>query len=351
MNMTLSRCPDSPTLGCAPTGASARRLSHTPRRPGPPGVHDGLRRAVCAAACVLALSHSRRAAAEPPTLGRAAVDDVAPKQRQSALPRPELPPPPRSRYIADPISDGAVLSLSLGGGLLSELILETGEISPQQPRPDTDLLAIDRPSITAQPIRAWGTISNIGLGAALAYAAADTVLSGYRSGVESGLVDGVIFAETICITWAVTNLTKIAFRRPRPVAYQEQARREAAGGTANPEELTDTNSAMSFFSGHASITASVAAASTYLAFSRSADRLRPWLTLGVGTVLTTAVAFGRVKAGEHFPTDVIAGAMVGAGIGVLVPHLHREETARRRSVWIGFGAEPGGASIRAQGLL
>jgi hypothetical protein len=57
---------------------------------------------------------------------------------------------------------------------------------------------------------------------------------------------------------------------------------------------------MSFFSGHASITASVTAASTYLAFSRSTDRVRPWLTLGIGTALTTMVGFGRVQAGEHF---------------------------------------------------
>jgi membrane-associated phospholipid phosphatase len=348
--MILRRCPGPAILECAPRHASACRLPRTRWRPAPRD-NAALRRVVCAVGCVLALFLSRRAAAEPPTASPTAVDDVAPKQQQSVVPRPVLPPPPRSRYVADPLADGAVLSLSLGSGLLSELILETGEISPQQPRPETDLLAIDRPSITAQPIPTWGTVSTVGLGAALAYAAADAVFSGYRNGVESGIVDGVIYAETVSVTWAVTNLAKISFRRPRPVAYQEQARREASGDTANPEELTDTNSAMSFFSGHASITASVAAASTYLAFSRSADRLRPWLTLGVGTVLTTAVAFGRVKAGEHFPTDVIAGAMVGAGIGVLVPHLHREETARRRSVWIGFGAEPGGASIRAQGLL
>jgi undecaprenyl-diphosphatase len=162
---------------------------------------------------------------------------------------------------------------------------------------------------------------------------------------------GIIYAETLSVTWAATNLAKISFRRPRPYAYQEQARREASGSTLAPEGLSETNNAMSFFSGHASIAASVTAASTYLAFSRSADRLRPWLTLGIGTALTTMVAVGRVEAAEHFPTDVIAGAMAGAGIGVLVPHLHREEPALRRPVWIGLGVEPDGASIRVQGLL
>lgn len=304
-----------------------------------------------ALACVLVICLSRGATAAPTTQRDLGAEGVPPKRQQSVVPRPELPPPPRTRYVADPFSDGAVLSLSLGMALLSELILETGEITPQQPRPDPPLLGIDRGALTAAPITKWRIASTIGLGAALAYAAIDPVFSGYRNGVESGIVDGVIYAETISVTWAMTNLAKIAFRRPRPSAYQEQARRAASGGTAPPDGLSDTNSAMSFFSGHASITASVTAASTYLAFSRSANRVRPWLTLGIGTAITTVVAFGRVRAGEHFPTDVIAGAMVGAGIGVLVPHLHREESARRRSVWIGLGGEPGGASIRVQGLL
>ena len=38
---------------------------------------------------------------------------------------------------------------------------------------------------------------------------------------------------------------------------------------------------------------------------------RPWLTLGLGTALTTFVSVERVRAGAHFPTDVIAGAIAG----------------------------------------
>jgi membrane-associated phospholipid phosphatase len=305
------------------------------------------RRVVCAGGCILVMGLSHQAAAQSPVRDAPAADGVSPKPRQSVVPRPEVPPPRRSRYIADPFSDGAVLSVSLGMAVLSELILSTGEISPQQPLQTTKLLSIDHASLTARPIAAWGTVSGIGLYASLAYAALDPVLSGYRNGVESGIVDGFIYAESISVTWAATNLAKIAFRRPRPSAYQEQARREAAGGTTTPEDLSATNSAMSFFSGHASTVASVSGAATYLAFSRSTSPLRPWLTLGIGAATTTLVAIGRVKAGEHFPTDVIAGAMVGAGIGVLVPHLHREEPAKQRSVWIGLGPQPGGVSLQA----
>lgn len=288
---------------------------------------------IVAGACLVALALAGRAAA------------------QSAVPRPELPPPERSRFVADPVADGAVLSLALGIGLMSEVIIGTGEITPQQPQPQRNLLAIDRGVIEARPIPAWGTISNIGFGAAIGFAALDPVLSGYRHGVEAGIVDAVIYAETISVTWAVTNLAKISVRRPRPSAYQEQARLNPDGGTENPVELSDTNSALSFFSGHASITASVAATATYLAFSRGGDPVRPWLTLGTGALVTTLTSIGRVKSGKHFPTDVIAGAMAGAGIGVLVPHLHREAPAQRRSVWIGLGTLPGGAALELRGLL
>jgi undecaprenyl-diphosphatase len=87
-----------------------------------------------------------------------------------------------------------------------------------------------------------------------------------------------------------------------------------------------------FFSGHASTTGAISATATYLAFMRSGPRhARPWITLGIGTLLTAFVSYERVRAGEHFPTDVIMGSLVGAGIGVLVPHFHRRPHYHERT--------------------
>ena len=89
-------------------------------------------------------------------------------------------------------------------------------------------------------------------------------------------------------------------------------------------DCDSTDLQLSFFSGHASTTGAISATATYLAFMRSGPRrARPWITLGVGTLLTAFVSYERVRAGEHFPTDVIMGSLAGAGIGVLVPHFHR----------------------------
>ena len=67
--------------------------------------------------------------------------------------------------------------------------------------------------------------------------------------------------------------------------------------------------------------------------------------------MTVLTAYGRVQSGDHFPTDVIAGAMAGAGIGILVPHLHRSDEVKRRPVWIGFLPTHDSAVVTANALL
>jgi membrane-associated phospholipid phosphatase len=82
---------------------------------------------------------------------------------------------------------------------------------------------------------------------------------------------------------------------------------------------------------------------TYLAFARSPGTARPWLTLALGTTLTGVVGFFRVRSGSHFPSDVFAGVLAGSGVGVLVTHYHRAETAKQRPMWIGFNREAEGS--------
>ena len=263
-------------------------------------------------------------------------------------PTPEETPPSEIRFTADPIKDGAIISLSLGFGALSELVLSTGEIVPQQPQPPSKLLGIDRIALTKHEDGAI-MLSTAGVIAALAYAVVDPIASGYRDGAEAGLVDFVLYAEALSLTWAATNVAKLTVRRPRPRAYQEQQRLYEMYGTENAPSITETDTALSFFSGHTAIVAAVSSTATYLAFSRSPNTVRPWITLAVGVVLTTFVGIERVRAGAHFPTDVIAGAMAGLGIGLLVPHLHCESPPSQRSVWIGFNSQGEGGTLDLSG--
>ena len=306
------------------------------------------------------LCHAQPALAQAPVVATATTPDAAaiqppkdPERSVTLEPKvAEAKPAGRATFDVDPIADTALIALGLGFSATLELINSTGEIHPQQIAPGFDrnnLIGIDRASITSTPDPNAGTRSNIGLGVAVGFAVLDPVLSGFRErSVQTGLVDGMLYAESLALTYAFTDMVKLAVRRPRPGAYIDAEANAGVVDYSNPS----TDSALSFFSGHASMTAAVGATATYLAFTRAPGTARPWITLGLATGLTTFVCVERVRAGKHFPTDVIAGAIAGAGIGIIVPHLHRTEDVKQRRVWVGFapvdsdgGARGGGVNL------
>lgn len=266
------------------------------------------------------------------------VPSQAPERKVSLEPKhSELPPKGRITFDIDPIADGAMIAVSLGFAGTLQAIYSTGEITPQQISPNFDtssLIAIDRGAVTQTPDPSARTTSTVAQGVALAYALVDPILSGVREqSVQTGLADAFMYAEAISFSLALTNMAKVAVRRPRPIAYIEA---EAHKNDDPPYSNSSTDSTLSFFSGHAALTATISATATYLAFARSPHTARPWITMLVGAGLTTFVSIERVRAGQHFPTDVIAGSIAGTGIGLVVPHLHRTDDIKQRRIWVGF---------------
>ena len=61
-----------------------------------------------------------------------------------------------------------------------------------------------------------------------------------------------------------------------------------------------------------------------------------WTKILWGSSLTVAAmtSYARVKAGKHYPTDIIASAVVGFAIGYMIPTLHKKNKNDRVSLII-----------------
>lgn len=220
-------------------------------------------------------------------------------------------------YGADPVIDGSVGAMALGFAGFSELAIRSGELRPQPPRGLDSLIFLDR-WVAERDEATFGSsaLSTAAVIAMMGWGITDSLLTEYvRAGVEGqGWVEMLLFTETVIVNWAFGNMAKLAVRRPRPEAYAAERRMEPR---------TDTDAALSFYSVHTALAAGMTATASYLAFARAPGSVEAWLTFGIGSAVTVFTGIQRVLALAHFPTDVMAGALIGAGIGLLVPHLHR----------------------------
>jgi len=126
--------------------------------------------------------------------------------------------------------------------------------------------------------------------------------------------DMVVLAETLAVTSSANVLLKFAFRRPRPLVYDDVHFTEAY-------RLKD-DAGLSFPSGHTATAFAMATAYSYTFTRRHPDSPLVY-PVWIGTyALAGLTGVMRTQAGRHFWTDVIAGAALGAGLGLLIPWLH-----------------------------
>jgi len=156
----------------------------------------------------------------------------------------------------------------------------------------------------------WTAYSNYGF-AALTVGSATLLM--IDEGPLSALNDAVVVAESAFVATALPSMTTLATSRPRPYTY---------GSRAPLTERQSGNASLSFISSHTSVSFAVAT-SMFIATKRlHPNSALPWLTLGIGLAGATSIASARVLAGQHFPTDVFSGAVIGASVGVIIPSLH-----------------------------
>jgi membrane-associated phospholipid phosphatase len=114
--------------------------------------------------------------------------------------------------------------------------------------------------------------------------------------------------EIVWATQLVTQVAKITAGRQRPYAHY--------GNGMVPPTQEDN---LSFFSGHSSLTFSIAVGAGAIAHRRG-YRLAPVIWAS-GLVVAAATGYLRMAADRHYFTDVLTGAAVGTLGGIFVPRL------------------------------
>lgn len=146
----------------------------------------------------------------------------------------------------------------------------------------------------------------------------------------------LLYGQALGAGFFLTSAVKILVQRPRPYTYNPDpfVRKYA--------EKEGRDSRLSFFSGHSSMSFTAAVAGSYLfalSSRQSESRAAMW---ALELALASATANLRVRAGKHFYSDVLVGALVGTGIGFAVPYLHQDSSTRYEPSAVEWGAMAGG---------
>ncbi len=133
---------------------------------------------------------------------------------------------------------------------------------------------------------------------------------------NDALTIGIMSAETLIWALSIPQLSKITISRNRPYVYNE---------SVDIKHKLESRATESFFS-----------RTTTLAFASSVfsatlfDNYYPdspyskWIWAGTLSMASTA-GYLKFYSGEHFPTDIITGAIMGSFIGWFIPHIHKNE--------------------------
>lgn len=199
-----------------------------------------------------------------------------------------------------------VCAIALGGGI--ELIKGERVVAAPLALDRRIINPLDRPFAGRYNPRAdhfsdWALIASALLPLSLYAAGSDAV--------QDMGTDGLLYTQALSLSLCLTQFTKTAVSRPRPLLY----------GSAG-QKAVRADDYLSFFSGHTTLAFASATTLTSMALKRD---MKPALTAAVaasGYGSAALCGLLRMRAGKHFPTDVITGAVVGSAVSMLVVNLH-----------------------------
>jgi membrane-associated phospholipid phosphatase len=211
-------------------------------------------------------------------------------------------------YALDPVKDSAWIAgdLALYG---ASLYLDGVKPSADPARLDSSNIPWFDKLYTTKHSTAMGTATDLLVVAAAALPGVALPGLSFRQ----TLTLGTMWAETLGLAYCLDAAIKSAVVRFRPYAYASPA----------PSDIGSLDISSSFPSRHATLAfaSAVFAGSTF-------DELHPsspyrGVVWGTGLGVATLISSLRVASGDHFVSDVVAGAALGALCGFAVPLLHR----------------------------
>jgi membrane-associated phospholipid phosphatase len=139
----------------------------------------------------------------------------------------------------------------------------------------------------------------------------------------------VMYLETLEWFGATTMIAKGTVQRIRPYAYNPDVAME---------EKYSRETQQSFFSGHSTIAfASAVFISTVYCEYHPDSEWKPYIWTG-SLLAAGTVGYLRYAAGQHYPSDILVGVVVGSALGYTIPWLHKTQFENTK---IGLGMYDG----------
>ena len=127
--------------------------------------------------------------------------------------------------------------------------------------------------------------------------------------------EALVLAQSFSATFFATQIIKVATQRARPFTYSSTLKEGAPSRSSR-------DARMSFPSGHTSMAFAGLVTTAALRTSHG-PMIEKATWYGCAMALGGLTGALRIAAGKHYWTDVAAGAVLGTGIGLLVPWLHQ----------------------------
>lgn len=130
---------------------------------------------------------------------------------------------------------------------------------------------------------------------------------------KSALTLMVMYAESTMLINGLTRTLKITFRRKRPYVYNN---------SLTSDQRLDSENQLSMPSNHtANAFNSAVFMSTVFTLTYPDSKWVP-VVWSLSMSAATTVGLLRIFSGNHYPTDVIVGAVLGTVTGLAIPFLH-----------------------------